>query len=136
MPSPKAARTDACPCGSNLAYADCCGRLHDGVVASDALSLMRSRYAAFVLGREDYLLASWHASTRPQRLGLADESPAPTWLGLQILRHEQDDADHARVEFVARYRVGGGSARRLHELSRFVCEQGRWYYLDGKLFEH
>lgn len=133
MPSSKS--PDACPCGSGLAYADCCGRLHAGAAASDALCLMRSRYAAFVLGREDYLLSSWHASTRPQRLGLADESPAPTWLGLKILRHEQDDADHQRVEFLARYRVGGGSARRLHELSRFVREQGRWFYVDGELME-
>ena len=40
------------------------------------------------------------------------------------------DATHAEVEFVARYRVAG-RAVRLHERSRFVCEAGRWLYVDG-----
>lgn len=37
----------------------------------------------------------------------------------------------AEVEFIARYRIGGGSAARLHERSRFVREDGRWFYVDG-----
>jgi SEC-C motif-containing protein len=40
------------------------------------------------------------------------------------------DADHAGVEFVARSKLGG-RAHRLHEISRFVREDGRWYYVDG-----
>nr|MBP6305868.1 hypothetical protein [Giesbergeria sp.] len=40
------------------------------------------------------------------------------------------DAAHAEVEFVARYRVAG-RAVRLHENSRFVREDSRWYYVDG-----
>lgn len=135
MASSHTIHTDTCPCGSNLSYAACCAPLHDSAAASDALALMRSRYAAFVLGKEDYLLTSWHERTRPERLGLSDETPAPTWLGLKILRHEQEDADHACVEFVARYRVGGGRALRLHESSRFVRAQGRWYYVDGDVID-
>ena len=42
------------------------------------------------------------------------------------------DAEHATVEFVARSKQGG-RAQRLHEASRFVREQGRWYYVDGDL---
>ncbi len=61
---------------------------------------MRSRYTAYTLLREDYLLATWHASTRPPKLGLAEETPAK-WLGLEVKRHEQQDEDHAIVEFVA-----------------------------------
>ena len=37
------------------------------------------------------------------------------------------------VEFVARYRLGGGRAQRQHEISRFVREGARWYYVDGEL---
>ncbi len=93
---------------------------------------MRSRYSAYVLAREDYLLATWHTSTRPTALGLATQQPAPTWLGLSVKRH-QCVGDQATVEFVARLRHGGGRAQRLHEVSRFVREQGRWYYLDGEI---
>lgn len=91
---------------------------------------MRSRYSAFVLALHDYLLATWHASTRPADLG-ADE-PGLKWLGLEVKRHQQQDDDHATVEFVARSKLGG-RAHRLHETSRFVREQGCWYYVDGDI---
>ncbi|OOG65542.1 hypothetical protein B0E46_04150 [Rhodanobacter sp. B04] len=123
-----------CPCGNPAGYTACCGLLHDGgTTATGAEQLMRSRYSAYVLRREDYLLASWHPDTRPASLRLAAQQPAPTWLGLEVRRWQTTDDDHATVEFVARYRLGGGRAQRQHETSRFVRERGRWYYLDGEL---
>jgi SEC-C motif-containing protein len=104
--------------------------LHEGQTAATAEALMRSRYSAYVLGLEDYLLATWHPSTRPRTLGLAGQ--ARTWLGLSVTQH-RPDGDRATVEFVARSRIGGGSAQRLHELSRFVREDGRWFYVDGDI---
>jgi SEC-C motif-containing protein len=92
---------------------------------------MRSRYSAYVLELEAYLLETWHASTRPSALGLATQSPKPTWLGLSVKRHENPTTDTAVVEFVARLRMGGGSAERMHEVSRFVREDGRWFYVDA-----
>jgi SEC-C motif-containing protein len=92
---------------------------------------MRSRYSAYTLLREDYLQATWHASNRPVQLDLAAEAPSK-WLGLEIRRHEQQNAEHAVVEFVARYKVAG-RAHRLHEVSRFVREDGRWFYVDGDI---
>ena len=89
---------------------------------------MRSRYSAYVRGLEAYLLATWHATTRPVALDLAS-TPAPKWLGLEVMSHGEVGAD-ATVEFVARCRVGG-RAQRIHEVSRFRREDGRWYYLDG-----
>ncbi len=121
-----------CPCGSGVPLADCCGRLHAGAAATTAEQLMRSRYSAYVLGDWDYLRASWHPDTRPADLGPV-EGPAPTWLGLSVKQHRATGADSAEVEFVARYRVGGGSAARLHERSRFVRIDGRWLYVDGDL---
>ena len=123
----------ACPCGdNNKNYAECCGRYLDGgEIAPTAEALMRSRYTAYTLLREDYLLATWHASTRPVQLGLVDEVPTK-WLGLEVKRHEQHDAEHAIVEFLARYKVNG-RAHRLHETSRFVREDGRWFYVDGEI---
>ncbi|MEO7558900.1 MAG: YchJ family metal-binding protein [Nitrosospira sp.] len=118
--------------GSNEKYANCCGRYLDGSEAAPtAEALMRSRYTAYTLGREDYLLATWHRSTRPASLELESE-PRRKWLGLEVRRHEQPEPDHAVVEFVARYKVGS-RAHRLHEISRFVREAGQWFYVDGDL---
>jgi SEC-C motif domain protein len=125
--------TSACPCGSTQAYAACCGRYHAGAAhlqAPTAPALMRSRYSAYVLGLADYLLATWHASTRPA--ALEADPPALRWLGLEVRQHEQQDAEHASVEFIARSKLGG-RAHRLHETSRFVREAGRWFYVDGTL---
>jgi SEC-C motif-containing protein len=119
----------ACPCGSAIVYALCCGPLHAGAAAANAGALMRSRYAAYVLGLGNYLLATWHASTRPATIEL---DPDTRWLGLQVRRCIGIDADHAQVEFVARCRHRGGSATRMHELSDFVREDGRWFYVDGR----
>ncbi len=89
---------------------------------------MRSRYSAYVLQRDDYLLASWHPRTRPA--SLAHES-GTRWLGLKVIRHHVTDATRAEVIFEARYRVGGGSAVRMREHSQFIKEDGHWLYVDG-----
>ena len=90
---------------------------------------MRSRYTAYVLGAEPYLLQTWHPDTRPAALNLATDR-ANKWLGLSVRRIEVTGPDTALVEFVARYKVAG-RAHRLHEVSRFVRENGRWLYCDG-----
>lgn len=124
--------TSTCPCGSTKNFTDCCARYVDNnQLAPTAEALMRSRYTAYTLQREDYLLATWHPSTRPAALGLA-EDVSTKWHGLEVKRHQQQDADHAIVEFVARYKVNG-RAHRLHEISRFVREEGRWFYVDGEV---
>lgn len=123
-----------CPCGNDAGYARCCRPLHEGAVAQTAEILMRSRYSAYVMKREDYLLATWHPSTRPASLKLTAQQPSPTWLGLDVKRHEEN-GEQATVEFVARLRYGGGKAQRMHEISSFVREEGCWYYLDGRFPE-
>ena len=118
-----------CPCDSVQTYADCCGPWHTGLSqelhAPTPEALMRSRYSAYVLGLIDYLLATWHPATAPGEL----ELPPRKWLGLEV-RLAQATAQAGVVEFVARCRENG-RAQRMHETSRFVREQGRWYYVDG-----
>lgn len=118
-----------CPCGSGRDYAECCSPFHGGEDAPTAEALMRSRYSAYVLRLEPYVLDTWHASTRPPSLDL-DQDGTTHWLGLEIRRHERTGADSATVEFVARYKIAG-RAFRLHEISRFIREDGRWHYVDG-----
>jgi len=90
---------------------------------------MRSRYSAYALKLEAHLLATWHASTRPASLNLAADSTK--WIALEIRSHSSESTDRATVEFIARCKTGG-RAGRLHEVSRFVREDGRWFYVDGE----
>jgi SEC-C motif-containing protein len=129
MPSP-------CPCGrldarhKPIEFDQCCGPYLAGTPAPDAEALMRSRYTAFVLGNEGYLLATWHPSTRPAQI---DFERHAKWLGLDVRLHRAADAEHAEVEFVARYRVGGaapgqrGPAGRFDEKIRVVRGGGDRY---------
>jgi SEC-C motif domain protein len=117
-----------CPCRvherSILRYSECCEPIHLGRIPDSAEALMRSRYSAFVFKFADYLLASWHPSTRPERI----EFDSSKWLRLEVHEHERLSTNEARVRFTAVYRDASG-AHKLHELSEFVFEQGRWFYL-------
>lgn len=117
-----------CPCDSEKSYEICCGRWHAGEHANSAEALMRSRYVAFVMKNEPYLLATWHLSQRPASITFEDQLK---WLGLKVVNARDTGTDKAEVEFIARYRVGGQTAQRMHERSRFVREDGRWFYVDG-----
>lgn len=123
-----------CPCGSGRQFGGCCGRfIVREQLPATAEALMRSRYCAYVQANSHYLRASWHSSTRPAELAL-NQLPIPQWLGLKIVNVDAggETDDQGEVEFIARYKLGG-KAFRLHEVSRFVKEQGRWYYLEGNI---
>lgn len=122
-----------CPCGSAADYSDCCAIYHHQPrqTAPTAEALMRSRYSAYVNGLTDYLLQTWHPTTRPMSLVL---EPKINWLGLSIkhvLAGQAGDS-HGSVEFIARSKLNG-KASRLHELSQFTFENGRWYYVSGEI---
>lgn len=120
-----------CPCGSGRRYAACCGALHSGTrEAKTAEALMRSRYSAYVLRVEAYLLHTWHPDTRPGTLDLADDHTR--WLGLTIRGTQAGGpADQTgQVRFTALYRMGA-QQHRLDEKSRFLRLNGRWVYLDA-----
>ena len=134
-----AALPKLCPCGgaptamkrkgAEAAFADCCGRyIVQEQLPPDALHLMRSRYTAFVLENEAYLLRTWQETYRPGKL---EFDTGAKWLGLEIQDFAptglKEGRDTAEVEFVARVRVAG-KANRMHERSRFVCEEGQWQY--------
>jgi SEC-C motif-containing protein len=119
-----------CPCLSGEQYTDCCGRFHSGSAdAATAEQLMRSRYSAFVLLHADYLLKTWHPSTRPSVL---DFDPGMEWRRLDILSAERGGplATEGAVEFKAHFRLDGERGVH-HETSRFLRVDRRWYYLDA-----
>ena len=120
-----------CICGLDLNYKDCCGQYIDlAKAAPTAEKLMRSRYTAYVLKKEEYLLATWHPSKRPKKLVLEDDIE---WLGLEIIRTIkglEKDFD-GKVEFQAAFKSGDKN-HFIKELSSFVKKNGRWFYRDGK----
>jgi len=122
-----------CPCLSGETYGACCGRFHRGEAdAPTAERLMRSRFSAFAVGDAAYLLATWHPRSRPAHLEL---DPDLRWTRLDILRTTGGGmlSIDGTVEFRAHYRSGSrdGAAGSQHEVSRFVREGGRWFYVDA-----
>jgi SEC-C motif-containing protein len=147
--SKKSTAPAGCPCGGP-SLATCCGPYIDGAaIPPTAEALMRSRYTAYGQRNEPYLLATWHASTRPTEPIMSEEEKVQ-WLGLEVksalrLRQRKAEAadDHVdlttdTVEFVARFKING-RAQRLHEISNFVREPAegglRWFYVDGSFPE-
>lgn len=93
---------------------------------------MRSRFDAYKRADSDWLLRTWHWSTRPTEL---DFSENPRWRGLQIVDTVAGGADDDQgiVEFRATYSTAGGDVGVQHERSRFIRENGHWFYLDGNI---
>lgn len=131
------APTDACPCGSARMFADCCGPYIAGkALPPTAEALMRSRYAAYVVGSLDYLGETLAPEAQddydPEAVKRWAEDSV--WTGLSIRSTEAGGPgdDEGMVEFVAGYRMDG-KPHKHHETSRFVRRDGRWYYLDGTM---
>ncbi|MBA3014331.1 MAG: SEC-C domain-containing protein [Proteobacteria bacterium] len=121
-----------CPCNSGVPYSLCCEPLLIGDrIAATAEVLMRSRYTAYVVGDVDYLFRSWHPSTRPVDI---DAATIPEWQGLHIVRIVKGlEADNEGVvEFKATF-LSQQNIFQLHEVSRFVKEEGHWFYVDGDI---
>ncbi|MAL83253.1 MAG: Zn-binding protein [Idiomarina sp.] len=121
--------TEPCPCGLDKTYQDCCFAYHSGeATAQSPEALMRSRYSAFVGRLASYLEATWHSSSRPPLLDLSD---SPNWLKLQVISSSVDQ-NKGQVHFRAFYKDGNDVAF-MEEQSDFVQENGKWYYLDGRV---
>lgn len=128
-------RPTACPCGSGEAFAACCGPLHAGnAKAATAEALMRSRYSAFAVGDEAYLMRTWHPATRPERVDL--EGDGRTWTGLEILETTGGSPLHTQgtVRFRAHYTDADGPGIQT-ENSTFERAGADWYYVDALAFE-
>lgn len=122
--------TQACPCGLPQTYSRCCGAFHTGeAVAPTPERLMRSRYSAFAMGDAAYLLRTWHPTSRPNKLVL---DAGLIWKRLVIEASSGGGlgAHAGTVTFTAIARdAEGRHAQREH--SRFLREQGSWFYVDG-----
>lgn len=88
---------------------------------------MRSRYSAYALKESDYLLSSWHPSTRPEYLDLKDDSTQ--WKKLKII-----STNKQKVHFVAYFTqdtLNNEKIYALTEVSHFIKEKS-WFYVEGE----
>lgn len=92
---------------------------------------MRSRYSAFALGLSDYLLQSWHMSTRPAASGFELDDTVQ-WKRLLVEQVEAGGPFDSEgfVIFAAIARTPDGRFEQ-RERSRFLREAGHWRYVDG-----
>lgn len=123
----------SCPCGSKAAYEQCCKIAHTNHSAvTTPEQLMRSRYSAHVFGLVDYVINTYHPScnAEEQRSGISD-SIQSDWCGLEVLNIDDGShKDEGFVEFKAHFNEDG-QQYCLAERSRFIRENGLWYYIDG-----
>ncbi|HEC29802.1 MAG TPA: hypothetical protein ENI65_09485 [Gammaproteobacteria bacterium] len=118
-----------CPCGSGLGLSECCGQYMQGSThAPGAEKLMRSRFSAYALQNNAYLLQTWHHTTRPETIS-KNMDDSVQWTRLRIIA-----ATDNTVEFIATYKING-KAHQLHEQSHFVKENGQWFYIDGEQYD-
>lgn len=128
--------TSLCPCGSESEFIQCCQPVISGVrPAATPEALMRSRYSAYVTQNADYLIASWHPDCEANAFSdaLKEGFASTHWLGLRVIATQAGkNADEGFVEFSALYQDGDNPQKvSIHERSRFLRLNERWYYIDG-----
>ena len=130
------ALTKLCPCCSGLEYASCCKPYHIGGQAPTPVALMRSRYSAYVLGLDAYIIRTTHPKNPLYEKNLkkwAEEirrfSQESQFIKLEIESFGED-----WVAFVAHLSQNGYPVF-LKEKSRFAKLDGKWLYLSGILTE-
>jgi len=122
-----------CPCGSNLQYDFCCRIFHDNIkIPLTAESLMRSRFTAYAMKNEAYLLETWEESKRPKEIGFSKE--IAEWTKLEIVNTKKGKEKDSKgiVEFKAYY-TQDDETYVMNEISRFIKSSGRWLYTDGSV---
>ena len=128
---------NSCPCGSGVAYSDCCEPVISGArPAETAEQLMRARYSAYAGVQMDFIFESTHPDHRRgyDHKGTEEWAKNSEWLGLEIVDTQAGGRDDAagRVEFIVRFREKG-IQREHHECAHFKRENGSWFFTDGSM---
>ena len=131
---------EQCPCGTGLAYADCCQPVIKGERrAETAQALMRSRYSAYVKVETDYIFETTHPKHREgyDAEGTRQWAESAEWLGLEIVSTRNGGSADAtgEVEFIARFSENG-EPKAHHERALFKREPAGWLFTDGKAVSH
>ncbi len=121
-----------CYCGSNQPYENCCGiYITTDVPAPTPEALMRSRYSAYHQANIDYIIKTMRgpAAVNYDPVAAATWAQQVRWRKLKVVQSSQKE-ETGFVEFVA-YFDWNKREEKIHEVSEFRREEGRWYYFDG-----
>ena len=121
-----------CPCHSGKKYKQCCQPYHKGILPSNAMLLMRSRYSAYALQMSEYIMKTTHtanpdfSSNIPEwKESILSFCRSNHFSGLKILKFI-DGEKEAFVTFEAK--LGDYTMK---EKSRFLKKEGKWLYESG-----
>lgn len=118
-----------CPCGSGLKYKKCCKLYHNGKIAKDALSLMKSRFSAYATGEVKYIQKT--ATNQDDTDSIKEFCKNSEFKKLEILEFV-DGENEAYVTFRATI-FQGDKDISFTEKSRFLKIEDRWLYVEGEL---
>ncbi|MBI5193365.1 MAG: YchJ family protein [Nitrospirae bacterium] len=128
---------ELCPCGSNIAYSECCRPLIKADrPALTAEQLMRSRYSAYVKKEMEYIFTSLHPNHRSDydEKSTRDWAENAEWHTFEIIDTKKggpEDID-GHVEFVVTF-TEQGIKKEHRELSSFRKQNGTWFFTTGKI---
>jgi SEC-C motif-containing protein len=129
-----------CPCGSQKKYKKCCKVFHDGNLPTTALKLMKSRYSAFAVHKAEYIIATTHSQNQDftsdissWKKGILDFCENTSFNGLEIIDFIDGELE-SYVTFKAILEQANQDAT-FTEKSRFLKENGKWLYVDGKFID-
>jgi SEC-C motif-containing protein len=128
-----------CYCGKAEEFEQCCKPIIDGTEnAKNAEILMRSRYSAYCIKNIDYIYQTYAPSERlnnskPDIALFADQA---VFCNLNVCTYQHNKKmDKATVHFKADYFVDALFCQ-LEEVSNFVKDNGKWFYIDGEITAH
>ena len=114
-----------CPCGSGKKYKKCCGIFHKGAYPKDVLSLMKSRYSAFAVGKIDYIIKT--STFQNDYEDLKAFSSSCEFKKLEILESGEDFVTFRATIFC------GSEDASFSEKSFFTKVDGKWKYERGEM---
>ena len=129
---------EKCHCGSDKSFENCCELFIKGTAKPlTAEALMRSRYSAYVIANIDYILKTTHPKTRKIHdvETIATWAKSSLWQKLEIVSTDKGKTKDSigTVEFKAYFSDASSQSQIHHEVSNFVKELGKWFFLDGKI---
>lgn len=134
----KVSRYEPCPCHSGQFYAKCCGIFHGGAKPPSALTLMRSRYAAYAMHLADYIIDTtdssgpqYEADRGKWKDSIESFASSVYFDGLEILEESLVGPEEAYVAFKACLRDALGKECGFSERSRFFLKADKWLYHSG-----
>lgn len=125
-----------CCCGSRAQFEHCCAPfLKKEATPETPEQLMRSRYSAYVHHNANYLIETWHpdCNAKQWEQEIITSFEQTQWLGLRVISSSYaKNPDEGYVEFSTCFIDEKADHKQLiHERSRFIRLNSRWYYLDG-----